>query len=124
MADLQIRTGKWIGARVKRVEDPRFLTGAARYVADITVPHMMHAVFVRSLHPHARIKSIDTSILPGLGKTVFVFTGEDLRDVPPLIDVVTLPTLKKTPQPVVARGKVRFVGEAMAIVVAADQYGR
>ena len=122
MADLQIRTGKWIGARVKRVEDPRFLTGAARYVADITVPHMMHAVFVRSLHPHARIKSIDTSILPGLGKTVFVFTGEDLRDVPPLIDVVTLPTLKKTPQPVVARGKVRFVGEAMAIVVAADQY--
>ncbi len=122
MADLQIRKGKWIGARVKRVEDPRFLTGVARYVADINLPRMMHAVFVRSPHPHARIKAIDTSILPGIGKTVFVFTGEDLRDVPPLIDVVTLPTLKKTPQPVVARGKVRFVGEAVAIVVAADRY--
>ena len=104
------------------MEDPRFLTGAARYVADITLPRMMHAVFVRSLHPHARIKSIDPSILPGLGKTVFVFTGEDLSDVPPLVDVVTLPTLKKTPQPVVARGKVRFVGEAVAIVVAEDRY--
>ncbi|MGD9763972.1 MAG: xanthine dehydrogenase family protein molybdopterin-binding subunit [Candidatus Binatia bacterium] len=122
MGDLEIRKGKWIGARVKRVEDPRFLTGVARYVADISLPRMLHAVFVRSPHPHARIKSIDAAALPGVGKTVFVFTGEDLRDVPPLIDVVTLPTLKKTPQAVVARGKVRFVGEAVAIVAAADRY--
>jgi carbon-monoxide dehydrogenase large subunit len=120
--DLAIRKGEWIGKRVKRVEDPRFLTGTARYVADIQLPHMLYAVFVRSPHPHARIRSIDKSVLPGLGKTVFAFTGEDLTGVPPLVDVVTLQTLKKTPQPVVARGKVRWVGEAVAIVAAATQY--
>jgi carbon-monoxide dehydrogenase large subunit len=120
--DLEIRKEKWIGKRTKRVEDPRFLTGSARYVADIVLPRMMHAVFVRSPHPHARILEIDKSVVPGLGKTAFVFTGEDLSSVPPLVDVVTLETLIKTPQPVVARGKVRFVGEAVAIVIAADQY--
>jgi aerobic carbon-monoxide dehydrogenase large subunit len=120
--DRSIRKGKWIGARVRRVEDPRFLTGAARYVADIQLPRMLHAVFVRSPHAHARIRSIDTSVLAGLGETVFAFTGEDLRDVPPLVDVVTLPTLKKTPQPVVARDRVRWAGEAVAIVAHADRY--
>lgn len=122
MADLTIRKEKWIGKRVQRVEDPRFLTGAARYVADLHVPRMLHAVFVRSPHPHARIKSIDPSVLPGLGKTVFVLTGKDLLDVPPLVDVVTLETLKKTPQHVVAVDKVRWVGEAVAIVAAEDRY--
>src|SRR4051812_268908 len=122
MTDLEIRKDKWIGKRVQRVEDPRFLTGAARYVADITVPRMLHAVFVRSPHPHARIVSIDPSGLEGLGKTVFVLTGKDLESVPPLVDVVTLPTLLKTPQHVVATDKVRFVGEAVAIVAATDRY--
>ncbi len=120
--DRSIRKGKWIGARVQRVEDPRFLTGNAKYVADIVLPRMMHAVFVRSPYPHALIKSIDKSVLPGLGQTVFAFTGEDMRDVPALIDVVTLPTLLKTPQHVMALDKVRFAGEAVAIVVHADRY--
>ena len=122
MDDLSIRKERWIGKRVQRVEDPRFLTGAAKYVADLVVPRMLHAVFVRSPLPHARITSIDPSALPGLGKTVWVLTGEDLAEVPPLVDVVTLETLKKTPQPVIARGKVRFVGEAVAIVAATDRY--
>ena len=120
--DRSIRKGKWIGARVQRVEDARFLTGSARYVADITLPRMVHAVFVRSPHPHARIISIDKTVLPGLGNTVFAFTGEDLKGVPPLVDVVTLPTLLKTPQHVLALDKVRFVGEAVALVVHADRY--
>ena len=120
--DRSIRKGKWIGARVKRVEDKRFLTGSARYVADIELPRMVHAVFVRSPHPHARVVSIDTSVLPGLGKTVWAFTGQDLSSVPPLVDVVTLETLLKTPQHVLALDKVRFVGEAVAVVVHADRY--
>ena len=92
------------------------------YVADITLPRMLHAVYVRSPHPHARILSVDTSVLPGLGTTVFAFTGEDLRDVPPLIDHVVLDDLLRTPQDVVARDKVRFVGDAVAIVLAEDRY--
>ena len=120
--DRSIRKGKWIGARVERVEDPRFLTGAAKFVADLELPRMLHAVFVRSPHAHARIISIDKSILPGLGETTFVFTGEDMRDVPPLIDVVTLETLLKTPQHSLALGKVRFAGEAVAVVTHTDRY--
>lgn len=51
--------GSLVGSKVKRVEDPRILTGRGRYVADITVPGMAHAAFVRSPFPHARIESID-----------------------------------------------------------------
>jgi carbon-monoxide dehydrogenase large subunit len=120
--DRAIRKGKWIGKRAKRVEDPRYLTGAARYVADIELPRMLHAVYVRSPHPHAHIISIDKTVLSGLGKTVFAFTGEDLRDVPPLIDHVVLDNLLRTPQAVVAIDKVRFVGDAVAIVLAEDRY--
>jgi carbon-monoxide dehydrogenase large subunit len=120
--DRVVRKAGWIGKPAKRMEDPRFLTGAARYVADISLPRMLHAVYVRSPYPHARILSIDTSVLPGLGKTVFAFTGEDLRDVPPLIDHVALDDLLRTPQAVVAMDKVRFVGDAVAIVLADDRY--
>ncbi|MEU6699826.1 xanthine dehydrogenase family protein molybdopterin-binding subunit [Pseudonocardia sp. NPDC046786] len=119
---LRIRTDKWIGKRTKRVEDPRFLTGNARYVADLVRPRMLHAVYVRSPHPHARIVSVDTSVLPGLGTSVWVFTGKDLADVPPLIDHVALDHLLRTPQNVIAVDKVRFVGDAVAVVVAADRY--
>jgi len=59
MVQMATPRGKWIGARVKRVEDPRFLTGDARYVADLTLPRMVHAAFVRSPYGHARIKGID-----------------------------------------------------------------
>src|SRR5690348_11321723 len=113
---LAIRKDKWIGKRARRVEDPRYLTGTARYVADLVLPRMLHAVYVRSPHPHARITSIDTSVLPGLGKSVWVFTGQDLRDVPPLIDHVVLDNLLRTPQNVIAIDKVRFVGDAVAVV--------
>jgi aerobic carbon-monoxide dehydrogenase large subunit len=119
---LSIRKGKWIGKRAKRVEDPRYLTGTARYVADLTIPRMLHAVYVRSPHPHARIVSVDKSVLPGLGKSVWVFTGQDLADVPPLIDHVVLDNLLRTPQNVIAIDKVRFVGDAVAVVVAGDRY--
>ena len=50
-----------VGARVRRVEDPRLLTGQGRYVDDVTYPGMLHAAFLRSVHPHARILSIDVS---------------------------------------------------------------
>jgi carbon-monoxide dehydrogenase large subunit len=119
---LSIRKDKFIGKRAKRVEDPRYLTGTARYVADLDLPRLLHAVYVRSPHPHARIVSIDSSVLPGLGTSVWVFTGKDLSEVPPLIDHVALDNLLRTPQNVIAIDKVRFVGDAVAVVVAADRY--
>ncbi|MBO0821230.1 MAG: xanthine dehydrogenase family protein, partial [Nocardiopsaceae bacterium] len=111
----------YIGASVGRVEDPRLLTGRGRYVADVTVTRMKHAAFVRAWPAHARIVSIDTSRARELPGVHAVLTAADL---PPatLADGNRIEGLAKTPQPVLATGKVRFVGEAVAIVVAEDRY--
>ena len=55
------RPAQYVGARVHRVEDPRFLRGKAKYIDDISLPGMLHAAFVRSTEPHARLARIDTS---------------------------------------------------------------
>src|SRR5207249_5477107 len=101
VTELAIPRGRLLGARVKRVEDPRFLTGEARYVADLVLPRMVHAAFVRSPHGHARIGSIDTSAAEALPGVVAVLTGADL-DALPLVDIVPIEGLAKTPQPVLA----------------------
>ena len=66
MSELAIARGKYVGARVNRLEDPGLLAGEARYVADLTLPRMLHAAFVRSPVPHAEIRSIDTSAAAAL----------------------------------------------------------
>ena len=57
---------KWIGKNIKRVEDPRLLTGQGRYIDDIELPNMLHAAVLRSTRAHARIKSIDVSAAAAL----------------------------------------------------------
>ena len=69
---------KVIGKRVKRVEDPRLLTGGALFVGDVNLPNMLHAAFVRSDYAHARIKSIDTSAAKEIPGVVGVYTAEDM----------------------------------------------
>lgn len=114
-------TSEYIGAAVRRVEDARLLTGRGRYVADITVPRMLHAVFVRSGHSHALLRSIDTSSAMRVPGVRAVLTANDLP-ASTLVDGNWIPGLAKTPQPVLARGKVRFVGEPLALVVASNRY--
>jgi carbon-monoxide dehydrogenase large subunit len=115
--------GKWVGARVPRVEDRRFITGEATYVGDMVLPRMLHAVFVRSAMAHARLRSVDVSAAAGVPGVVAVLIGADLAaTVPPLVDQVPMEGLLKTPQPALATDKVRFVGEAVAVVVAQDRY--
>ena len=121
MSDLTLSPGKYVGARVNRLEDPGLLAGEARYVADLTLPRMLHAAFVRSPVPHAEIRSIDTSAAAALPGVEAVFTGEDVT-AHPLADPVMIDTLKKTPQDAIAKDRVRFVGEAVAVVVASDAY--
>lgn len=109
-----------IGASVLRAEDPRLLTGRGRFVGDIMLPRMLEAVFVRSSHAHAHLVSVDSEAArraPGVENVL------DARDLPS----VTLtsnrhPDLRLTPQPVLARDRVRFVGEALAIVLAENRY--
>ncbi|TFV67950.1 xanthine dehydrogenase family protein molybdopterin-binding subunit [Blastococcus sp. CT_GayMR20] len=106
-----------VGARIPRREDRRLLTGAGRYVGDITVPRMCHAAFVRSSQAHALISAIDVADARVADGVVAVLTAADLAPVT-FVDYATAPTLKKTPQPVLASDRVRFVGEPVAIVIA------
>ena len=69
---------KWIGKSIKRVEDPRLLTGQGRYIDDIDLPNMLHAAVLRSTRAHARIKSIDVSAAAALKGVVLVLTGADI----------------------------------------------
>jgi carbon-monoxide dehydrogenase large subunit len=113
-----------IGARVPRLEDARFLTGQARYVADLARPGMLHAVVVRSPHAHARLRRLDAGparLAPGVAAVV---TAADLPPVPPIpVRVPTHGDLTPFLQRPLAADVVRYVGEPVA-VVAADSRAR
>ena len=114
-----------IGARIQRKEDYRFLTGAGQYTDDVTLPNQTYAAFVRSPHAHAKIKSINSAKARAAKGVLAVYTGEDvaaakLGGLPCgwLITDVNGQPMKEPPYPVLAQGKVRFVGERVAVVVA------
>jgi carbon-monoxide dehydrogenase large subunit len=120
--------GRSVGMSVKRVEDPRILTGQGNYVDDIVVPGMLHAAFLRSQVPHGRLLSLDVSEARALPGVVAVYTGEDLQRLAQpavggavsgfnLIPGMNLPTFHA-----LATDKVRHVGDPIALVVAEDRY--
>ncbi len=117
------RATRYIGKALKRKEDPRLIQGLAHYVDDVRLPEMHYASFVRSPYAHARIRSIDTSKAQQAPGVVLVLTGEDLRGaVGPVPCAAQIPDMKPATRLVLAQGKVRFVGEAVAMVVADDRY--
>ena len=108
-----------IGTRMLRKEDPRFLTGRGRFIDDIALPNMAHAAVLRSPHAHARIRSIDKSAAAALPGVVAVITGEEAaRDTGPLPCFANPPVEQRC----IALGKVRHVGEPVALVVADSRY--
>jgi carbon-monoxide dehydrogenase large subunit len=114
---------KLFGARVKRVEDPRFLTGRARYVDDISLPGMLHAAFLRSPVAHGRIVSVDALQARRLDGVHAVVDGVELAGhCNPIAANSSLPGWQASVQPALAADRVRFVGEAVAVVVADDRY--
>ena len=126
MASSQGGTGKMVGAQVRRVEDPRFLLGTSQYVDDLDLPNSVALAFVRSPYAHARILSIDVNTAQGRSDVQLVVTGADIAEaIKPLrvvYDPNKAPTHKSCDWPVLAQDKVRFVGEAVAVVVATDRY--
>ena len=108
-----------LGRSVPRKEDRRLVTGHGRYVSDLDLPRMRHAAFLRSPHGHARITGVDTSAARDAGYRVF--TGADFAGIA-LRAQSELPSYVETSQPVIALEKVRFAGETVAAVVAADRY--
>jgi len=113
-----------IGASIKRVEDPRFITGKGMYTDDIKLPGMVHAAFVRSPHAHAQITSIDVSAAQAMSGVAAVYIGQDLADagVGSVPCGWLLPGLIIPPHPPIAIDRVRYVGEIVAVVLADDPY--
>jgi carbon-monoxide dehydrogenase large subunit len=113
-----------IGESVRRKEDYRFLTGAGQYTDDITMQAQSYAVFVRSPHAHATIKSIDISAASAMPGVVRIFIGKDLEGkmggLPCgwLINNPDGTPMNEPPHPVLALGKVRHVGDQLAMVIA------
>ena len=110
-------------ARVKRLEDPRLLTGRGRYLDDIHLPEMLHAAFVRSPHAHARLASLDASMVLGVPGVVAALAGRDLAGrVQPLSPGLDGEGFARTVWPALADSRVRFVGEPVAVVAASTPY--
>jgi carbon-monoxide dehydrogenase large subunit len=103
--------GTGIGARLRRKEDARFLNGKGNYVSDIAMPGLQDVAFLRSPVAHARIRAI--TVPDGTGKSVF--RAEDLVGVRPMQAISGMPGFKASDYPPLATGKVRFVGEPVAM---------
>jgi carbon-monoxide dehydrogenase large subunit len=113
---------KLVGQRVKRIEDPLLLAGSGRYLDDISSPQMVYAEFVRSLYPHARILNIDFSAIDGTPGLLGCFTEKDFAES---VNPFYIPKEHEAPIPRIlplATGKVRWVGEPVAMIVATEKY--
>ena len=114
---------KLIGARVKRREDPRLITGNATYVDDVRLPEMLHMAVLRSPFAHARIVSLDVSRAKALAGVTEVITGREIKALSgPVPTASTLPGLKVPERWPLAIDEVRHAGEAVAAVAASDPY--
>ncbi|HEY2538604.1 MAG TPA: xanthine dehydrogenase family protein molybdopterin-binding subunit, partial [Stellaceae bacterium] len=117
-----------IGQPVTRKEDVRFLTGRGRYVADIDLVRQAHAVFLYSPHAHAQIRTIDKSAAEQSPGVLAVLTGEDWAaeglgtlDPEAMPEDMGGPTGIRTKRPPLAQGRVRYVGERVAVVIAESE---
>src|SRR5882757_5227087 len=112
-----------IGQPVERAEDQRFLTGTGKFVDDLARPDMLHAVVPRTSVAHGHIKKIDASAARARPSVHAVITAAEIgADIPVIpIRLANMPGFQPYVQPVIAREKVRYVGEPIALVVAQTQ---
>ena len=112
-----------VGAPIKRREDPRLIQGLSHYVDDIKLVNTLHCAFLRGDYAHAEIECIDTEAAKNLSGVVTVITGEDIKEkISSVPCAAEIEGLKTPDHPVLAVGRVRFVGEPVAAVVATDPY--
>ena len=112
-----------VGARVKRLEDPRLLAGEGRYLDDLALPGMLHAAFVRSPHAHAEVLAVDRVPALDLPGVAAVLAGSDLAGrVGPLSPLLDGPGFGRTAWPALAVERARFAGEPVAVVAAVSAY--
>ena len=127
------RKPSFVGRSIPRREDHRLLTGRGQFIADLALPRMLHAAFVRSPVAHAHIRSVDLSRAASAPGVAYVLSGADLAKLlPPVPDTqLSLPRKWTTQvqhkfinpqQPLLAHDKVRHVGEAVAVILAESRY--
>ena len=115
---------KYIGQSMRRYEDPRFIQGQGKYVANLTLPNMAYMAIKRSPYAHAKINSIDTSAAEALEGVIAVYTGQALLDdgIGPIPSGWNVPDIKVPVQNALTVDKVRHVGDRVAIVIAETAY--
>jgi CO/xanthine dehydrogenase Mo-binding subunit len=112
-----------IGRSVKRLEDRPLVTGRGEFAADVAFPHMLHLRLVRSAHAHGRLVSIEASAALALPGVAAVWTSADVAEIPPIdFRLTRIEGLAPYRQPILARERVRYVGEPVAAVFATDPY--
>ncbi len=110
----------WVGRSIERVEDAALLTGRGRFIDDLGIrPGTLHAAILRSPHPHADIVAIETTAAQKSAGVVAVLSGEDIKALTTSLVVGVKAPVECWP---IAVGRVRYVGEPVAIVVATDRY--
>jgi carbon-monoxide dehydrogenase large subunit/6-hydroxypseudooxynicotine dehydrogenase subunit gamma len=113
----------WIGQSVARLEDPPLVTGRGQFAGDINFPHQLFMRIVRSAHANGRITSIDAAAALALPGVFAVWTADDIADVPAVdFREGSIPALDPYRQPVLAKARVRYVGDPVAAVFAVDAY--
>ncbi|HWM10268.1 MAG TPA: xanthine dehydrogenase family protein molybdopterin-binding subunit, partial [Solirubrobacteraceae bacterium] len=119
------RAEKWVGQALRRKEDPRMITGRGRYVDDVVMPGMLYMAVVRSTEAHAKIVSIDAEGAKSAAGVHGVFTAEDLKLESPLPMAWVPPGVEvKSPETLpLAKGTVKYVGQAVAVVLGSNKYG-
>jgi CO/xanthine dehydrogenase Mo-binding subunit len=113
---------KYVGQSVRRLEDPPLLTGTAQFVADLSFPNMLAMRVVRSPVANGRLIEVDTAEADKAAGVIAVLTASDV-DLPPIdFRMTKVGGLDAYRQPVLAKGRVRYVGEPVAVVIAEDPY--
>jgi len=113
----------FVGRSVTRLEDRPLVTGRGAFAADIAFPNMLHMRVVRSGHAHGRITSIDAGAALAMAGVVAVWTSADVSEIPPIdFRLTRIEGLAPYRQPILARQRVRYVGEPVAAVFAVDPY--
>ena len=114
-----IGTGRYIGQRVQRKEDPRLLTGRGQFVDDITVPGMLHVAFARSPIARGQILSINTDVARDIPGVHAIYIQADLPKIDLINFYFTPPDVETTP---LANGRVAYVGEPVVLVIADSRH--
>ena len=113
----------FVGRSLPRLEDRPLVTGQGRFAADVSFAHQLHLRVVRSAQAHGRIVAIDTRAACAAAGVVAIWTAADVAEIPPIdFRLTRIDGLEPYRQPILAAGRVRYVGEPVAAVFAADAY--